>query len=148
MSFLTPRGVRQGPFVRVVPGYVDMGSQTIPRFPVYIIMTDRTDGSLWALTYSEDGEKFAITDDIPSSKRFQQQVYGPYAGPYIGDNPLLKLFVRERHLGYEVVDEARPVISQRSIFGRRLFEPLVREIVMPSDEWHPNQGIAHKDVDI
>lgn len=89
-------------------GYADFGPIQMPPVPRYIVLTDRTTGTAWWLTYNTDlttadGYGYiSITDTSPPSSQ-ESITFGAYDGPYLS-GPLgttRQLFVRNGYLGVE-----------------------------------------------
>lgn len=122
----------------------------IPPLPARIIMTDRADGTLWFLTYSLalpsiDGYGYiAITDQLPTEAPGDFHTYGPWDGPVIRSEPVIKLLIRGGYLGYEEENPA-PWEGERSharVFARVGVRRSLREIIKPSSFLHSPDMLA------
>lgn len=119
---------------REVKGFTDMGPIRVPYLPLYIVMEDRDDGTLWALSHGADGEHWAINDELPPAGGTDFKQYGPFDGPYIAGNSKIRLLIRGGRLGYEYNHDVEPRTGQSSgmVASRRYVQPLVNQIIVPS----------------
>lgn len=134
---------------RRLQGYTDLGPVQVPPRPRYIIMTDRADGTKWLLTHNlvdgpdADG-RIALSNTLPTTP--DKVVYGAYEGPYVQEStheqgsPVLRLLVREGHLGYEEIGsvETRSIDNAPAI-TRQLTGSVLREVIVPT-AWRRDVG--------
>lgn len=85
-----------------------LGRPQIPPLPGYVVLTDRADGTLWLLTWSNaqanitpDNEgHISISDVIPTTRRAATRVYTAGEEPFLAEIPH-RLIVRNGRLGFE-----------------------------------------------
>lgn len=96
-------------------GYNDLGPTRIPPVQSFFAMVDRGTGTLWYLSHRSTDNRISINDTFPSAfQALDLFQYGAYDGPYIPSprrDAILRLFVRDGRLGYEVVDLGHAVVD-------------------------------------
>lgn len=137
----------------MVNGYTFMGHIQIPPLPETIILTDRGDGTLWALTHNTttgyqppDGLGYiSITDVLPTN---DYVIYAPFEGPRLSSDPSIVLLVRDGYLGYEqqVLPRFTTDIDNAPVRTRRANAHEVREIIVPTTWKASGDLLAWQDV--
>lgn len=79
-------------------GYYDMGPVQIPPRPQAVVLTDRTDGSQWMISFETNPTRISITNDQTVIKRDGARVYDKDSGP-VFDNGELMLVLDGGRLG-------------------------------------------------
>ena len=114
-----------------IRGFTDIGPPRVPPLPQYTILTDRADGTLWALVHN--GDSFGI-DDTVHIKRTDKVEFGAFHGPRLASNPKVRLLVRNGFLGYE--DVTLPVgeseLNTQRPLTRRGVDRKTFEVIEPS----------------
>jgi hypothetical protein len=81
--------------------------------PSFIVMTDRDTGTLWRVHHDASYVLVGITNaPVPKLYLGMYKQYGPYEGPIMGNNPRIRMLIRNGLLGYEVVDLGQGVTDQ------------------------------------
>lgn len=99
-------------------GYTNMGRIRIPPTPPAMILTDRGTGTQYLVSFSTEVETvdgyghIIITDSLPNCARRPCTIYNAGEEPYIGTNPLKRLYIRDGRLGMEVIEMSKPVIDR------------------------------------
>ena len=116
---------------RRVKGYTDFGGIPLPVLPQYCIFTDRADGTLWYLSHSSDGLNIALNDATIGV--VPKRVFAANDEPYIGNNPRMRIFVRDGRIGYEIreLDQGEQDKDVMRLISRRANENVQREMVSP-----------------
>lgn len=87
---------------RLRSGYSDLGAITIPPVPQTIVLTDRADGSLWAISYNESFERLSLNSDFATLRNLEGvRLYGPFEGPPMDEDGEFTLMVRNGHIGLD-----------------------------------------------
>lgn len=71
---------------RLPSGYTDMGKINIPVRPQAFILTDRTTGVQWMVSFETNPDRIGITDDMTLQKNQGARVYDKDSGPAVGTN--------------------------------------------------------------
>lgn len=108
---------------RVWYGWADIGAIQIPPMPVYLILTDRADGTLWWLTYStspagDDGYGYIsiTTTQPPSSVNVDSLTFPAYDGPMLGQG---KLMVRSGFLGVDTGPDPHTTEQESGVWAQK-----------------------------
>lgn len=126
------KAIRNQPIWQLPANLVDW--MRIPILPPRVYMTDRADGTVWWLTFNTTVSSvdslgyISITDTLTTGDKGNYRTFGAYDGPYIGLDPITRLFIRSGYLGYEVVTSG--VHNGRSM-ARKGVERAGREIIIP-----------------
>lgn len=133
-----------------------------PPLPVFIVLTDRADGTLWVLTHDSTGEYVAINDEgllinsavSPTLEFSDFRVFPAFEGPVVPDNPSnpigqkaaqKRLLVNGGYLGYEDIE---PETEQGRVMTRRSVSRILRRIFVP-DTWRAfESGNPARDDDV
>lgn len=124
-------------------GYTDLGRVRIPPLPQIVVLEDRADGTLWALTHDSTGTYVGLTDELPGTRK-DFFLYGAWQGPLVPSDHRLRLLVRDGHLGYEEVDHPVGVqdIDNARVLTRRTGATKF-EIVKPA-AWATGDALAYE----
>lgn len=134
---------------RRVQGFTDLGSVHVPPFPQHIVLTDRDDGTQWALSHQDDAgtPRVILTDTIPSTP--DKYIYGANEGPIVATSAgRYRLLVRDGRLGYEDLG-ASPHCADRDqhrILTRKDKERTIYEIIEPADFSALDPELGYEDV--
>ena len=117
-----------------------LGLTQRPPLPQHIVLTDRDDGKLWHLSWTNlppnqhaDGHGYiAINDTLPDTKDLV--IYPAFEGPALNTVPRVRLMVRGGYLGYDysLLPTPQTDRDQARIIARRGLQKLLREIIIPS----------------
>lgn len=109
---------------RLRSGYTDFGGIQIPPHPQQVVLTDRTTGVQWALSFETSPvERISITTDLASIKRLEgATVYGPDEGPAFDQDGQYVLFLDNGRLGvrftqfpiYEEAYDNMPIYARQA----------------------------------
>lgn len=114
------------------PRAFPLGRPSWPPQPPIIVLTDRADGTEWALSHRQSDNRLTLTDAAISPIRAQQvHRYPAYDGPRLKSAPHVQLFVRSGRLGYETVELPSYVtdVDQGRLLSRRGNETFAVEVI-------------------
>lgn len=88
-------------------GYTDIGPIIIPSRPQVVILTDRADGTQWAVSFTITPiERLTISNDaMVVGVKIQEgaRVYDKDSGPFMDEDGEFKLMIRSGHLGFDYI---------------------------------------------
>jgi hypothetical protein len=98
-------------------GYANLGPVRIPPAPPMLVLTDRGDGTLWSVRFStdvatvDDFGHITIKDSTVECRRRACRTYAAGEEPFVGTNPLKRLYVRDGYLGMEIIDNPETFVT-------------------------------------
>lgn len=94
-------------------GYTDLGRIQIPPLSPAIVLTDRTDGSLWLLSFNNSGtDQLSINSDFSAIQRKEGvRIYEASTGPAMDEDGEFTIFVRSGRIGIDFNPFPRPVVA-------------------------------------
>lgn len=119
----------------------DLGGVRVPVRLPDLALTDRADGTVWALRNDDSGYIKLVSDPDP----FDGYTYPAYDGPGIHLNEHeVRLLVRDGHLGYEPLSyrlSSRPMYAPNKSQAR--FTDTLYEIKLP-DAFYDSYNLAYE----
>lgn len=98
-----------GPFSTWRRRWPDFGPIQIPPLPQQMLLEDEATGVFWLLSHDAAAGHVVITDTYALSLNGYHR-YPKYDGPVVSNNPRLRLFIRNGHAGFYILD---PIVFQK-----------------------------------
>lgn len=132
---------------RRVQGFTDLGGIFIPPRSATLVLTDRADGTEYALIHDSTGNFIGLDSAASRVNVASAIVFGAFFGPILSADPTVRLLVRDGALGYEVtpLDQSVRDLDGGRVLSRRGNESRILEIRQASG-WVDGDALIYEQV--